>query len=201
MHLIGVTGTIGSGKSTVCAIMEELGAVIIDADRLAHDTYRPHTETWYRLVDAFGADILTVDDTVDRGKLAQKAFSSPQSVERLNRIVHPATARLALAAIDTERRKGTRVTVLEATLLIEAGWQRLVDQVWLVKASEDAVLRRLEEQRGMDRSTVLNRLRSQTPAEQKEKSADVVIQNDGTREELERRVRTLWQELVAPWPS
>ncbi|MFW6150178.1 MAG: dephospho-CoA kinase [Chloroflexota bacterium] len=201
MCLIGVTGNIGSGKSTVCSILAKLGAVVIDADRLAHETYRPHTETWYRLLDAFGDDILGPDDTVDHGKLAQKAFSNPQSVERLNRIVHPATAGLALAAIDAERRKGTRVAVLEATLLIEAGWKNLVDQVWLVKASEDVVVKRLETQRTMDRSTVLNRLRSQMPAEQKEEAADVVICNDGTREELERRVRKLWQELVAPGPS
>ena len=195
MVVIGVTGNIGSGKSTVCQILAKLGAAIVDADKLAQETYKPYGEAWQELVNAFGKDILSSGQEIDRQKLGQIVFSNPTALTRLNHIVHPKAYSMAKERIATYRRQGLRAVALEAALLIEANWTRLVDQVWLVVASEATVIHRLKEGKATNQSEVLARLKSQMPAEEKTKYAHEVVYNDGDLNQLEARLTQLWNEL------
>ena len=195
MVVIGVTGSIGSGKSTVCQILAKLGAAVIDADKLAQATYKPYGEAWHELVSAFGKDILTSDQQIDRQKLGQLVFSDPAALAQLNYIVHPKAYGMAKERIETYRRRGLKAVVLEAALLIEAGWTALVDQVWLVVASEARVVDRLAKGKAANESEVLTRLKSQMPTQEKMKYAHEVIDNEGSIEQLEAGVAELWQRL------
>jgi len=195
MVVIGVTGSIGSGKSTVCQILAKLGAAVIDADKLAQETYKPYGEAWHELVSAFGKDILASDQQIDRQKLGQLVFSDPAALAQLNYIVHPKAYGMAKERIETYRRRGLKAVVLEAALLIEAGWTALVDQVWLVVASEARVVDRLAKGKAANESEVLTRLKSQMPTQEKMKYAHEVIDNEGSIEQLEAGVAELWQRL------
>jgi len=195
MVVIGVTGNIGSGKSTVCRILARLGARVIDADRLAHEAYKPQSQTWHELVDIFGEDIVRPDGKIDRQRLGQIVFSDPDALAQLNRAVHPEAYRLAQERIADYRSEGAKAVALEATLLIEAGWQDLVDEVWLVVAPEAAVLQRLGSQEGTSQHQILARLRSQMPAEEKVQHANKIIYNDGSPAQLRSRVTELWRNL------
>jgi len=197
MIIIGVTGNIGSGKSTVCMILANLGAATIDADKLAHEAYRPNSRTWQQIVTAFGKHILKPDTEIDREKLGQLVFSDPASLARLNQIVHPEVYRMVQKRIEDYRRRGATAITLEAILLIEAGWVNLVDTVWLVVASEDVVIQRLTEHKGDSKSRILSRLRSQVPPEEKMKCADEIIYNNGDLNQLDTGVTELWQKLPA----
>ena len=212
MVVIGVTGNIGSGKSTVCQILARLGATVIDADRLAHEAYQPHSQTWRELIDAFGRDIVKPDQEIDRQRLGQIVFSDRNALARLNQIVHPRAYRLARERIADCHRQGAKVVVVEATLLIEAGWTStspdkgsggrghpfsppLVDVVWLVVAPEAVIVQRVKEQQELSQTQILARLKSQMPAEEKVKYADVVIYNDGSLDQLESSVTKFWHQL------
>lgn len=197
MIIIGVTGNMGSGKSTVCKILANLGAATIDADKLAHEAYRPNSRTWQEIITAFGKHILKPDAEIDREKLGQLVFSDPASLARLNQIVHPEAYRMVQERIEDYRRRGATAIALEAILLIEAGWVNLVDTVWLVVASEDVVMQRLTEHKGTGRPWILARLRSQVPPEEKIEYADEVIYNNGDLNQLETGITELWQKLPA----
>ena len=196
MKVIGLTGGIGSGKSTVSQFLAELGAVIIDADRVGHEAFKPGTELWQEVVAAFGQQIVTSDGDIDRNKLGEMVFGNLDSLSRLNQIMHPRMYKMVEARIEEYRRQGVSVVVLEAPLLIEANWTPLVDEVWVTVASEPTVLRRLSERGGgLSEPEALARIRSQLSLEERVKRADVVINNDGNLDELKARVRELWQGL------
>ncbi len=195
MIIIGVTGNFGSGKSTVCRILAGLGSAVVDADRLAHETYRPHTRTWQKIIAAFGRDILRPGGEIDRRRLGRIVFSDPLALDQLNRIVHPEAYRLARQRIEDLRSQGAATVALEATLLIEAGWADLVDRVWLVTAPKATVVRRLKRKHGIGDDQIIARLESQMPSEQKTQHADDTIHNDGTVAKLESSVTKLWNRL------
>ncbi len=197
MKVIGLTGGIGSGKSTVAGIMAELGAAVIDTDKLGHEAFRCGTETWRRVVGAFGEGILARDGEIDRKKLGEIVFADPEKRARLDGIMHPAIHELVLARLEELRRSGVAVALVDVPLLIESATdlRPLVDEIWVVVASEEAVLNRLGERSGMDREAALARIRSQMPAQEKIKHADVVIDNDDTEAELKARVTALWRRL------
>ncbi|HEY8490008.1 MAG TPA: dephospho-CoA kinase, partial [Dehalococcoidia bacterium] len=130
MITIGLTGGIASGKSTISRMLADRGAVIIDADRLGHEAYRPGTPAYRRVVEAFGPEIVGPNGEIDRAKLGARVFGNPEQMKRLTDIVWPAIRELARERIEAERRRGTRVVVLEAAVLVEAGWFDLVDEVW-----------------------------------------------------------------------
>ena len=195
--VIGLTGGIGSGKSTVSQCLAELGAVIIDADKVGHEAFKPDTPAWHEVVATFGRQILTPGGEVDRKKLGEIVFNKPESLSRLNQIMHPRMYDMMKAQIEEYRRQGVDTVVLEAAILIEANWTSLVDEVWVTVASEAAVLERLKKQRGLEREQTLARIRSQLSTEERTKYADVVINNDSELDEIKATVKELWERLHA----
>ena len=197
MRVIGLTGGIGSGKSTVSQYLAELGARVIDADKVAHEVFEPDTEGWRELVNAFGEGIVSSNGEIDRKKLGEIVFNDPQALSRLNGIVHPQAYKLVKSRLGEYRRQGVAVVVLEVILLIEAGWAHLADEIWVTVASEDSVVKRLEQQRGLTEEEILARIRSQTPSEERVKHADIVIDNNGDPEEMKKKVKELWDKIQA----
>jgi dephospho-CoA kinase len=198
MKVIGLTGGIGSGKSTVSRFLEELGAVTIDADKVGHEAFKPGTETWREVVAAFGKEILNPDGEIDRQKLGKIVFSDSQALARLNQIVHPRIYALVKAKIEDYRWWGVGVVVLEAPLLLEVGRPSLadeVDEVWVTVAPEAVVLKRLEKKTGLSQAQSRARIRSQLPSKERLKHADVVIDTDCRLDELKARVEKLWRRL------
>jgi len=197
MKVIGLTGGISSGKSTVSQFLAELGAVIIDADKVGHEVFKPDSEAWREVVAAFGRQIITANGAIDREKLGEIVFSNSEARARLNQIMHPRIYDTVKTRLEEYRRQGAGIVVLEAPLLLEAGWTSLVDEVWVTTASEATVLKRLRERTGLSEKESLARIHSQLPAEERVKHADVVINADCSLEELEAKVKELWQELQA----
>ena len=195
MKVIGLTGGIGSGKSTVSQLLLELGAVILDADKVGHEAYQPGTEVWREVVAAFGREILTPGGDIDRKKLGGIVFSNPESLARLNQIMHPRMYEMIKARIEEYRQQGAKVVVLEAAVLLEAGWIPLVDGVWVTVASASEVVKRAKERTGLPEEQIRARIRSQLSTEERTKHADIVISNDGSLDELKTKVRELWQRL------
>jgi dephospho-CoA kinase len=195
MKVIGLTGGIGSGKSTVSQCLAELGAVVLDADKVGHEAFKPDTEIWRQVVAAFGRQIVTPDGNIDRKKLGNMVFDNAESLSRLNQIMHPRMYDMVKAQLEEYRRQGTRVVVLEAPLLLEAGWSPLVDEVWVTTAPEATVLKRLKERSGMSQAESLTRIRSQLSSAGRVRQADVIINTDCGLDELRSRVKELWQRL------
>jgi dephospho-CoA kinase len=192
MRVIGLTGGIASGKSLVAQWLAEHGAVVINADKVGHEAYRRGTETYRAVVDTFGPEVVGLDGEIDRKALGAKVFADPTARRRLEEIVWPAMRRMMEERLAELRAQGTPVAVLEAALLIEADWLSLVDEVWLVTASPETARRRLMERNGLTPEQAEARLRSQLSNEKRRAYADVVIENDGTLEELRRAVDAAW---------
>ncbi|UCH42375.1 MAG: dephospho-CoA kinase [Dehalococcoidales bacterium] len=194
--VIGLTGGIGSGKSTVSGFLKELGAVVIDADKVGHEVFLPDTPAWHDVTAAFGQDIIAPSGEIDRKKLGEIVFNDPEALSRLNRIMHPRMYDMMQAQIEEYRRDGIAVVVVEAAILIEANWQSLVDEIWVTITPEDTVIRRLKEQRGLDEEQTKARIRSQLANDDRVKHADVVIDNNGNLDEIRAKVNGLWDKLV-----
>ena len=195
MKVIGLTGGIGSGKSTVSKFMAELGTAILDTDKVGHEAFKPGTEAWREVVATFGQEILTTSNEINRKKLAKLVFGQPESLARLNQIMHPRMYNMVKTQLEEYRRQMVIIVVLETPLLLEAGWTPLVDEVWVTVASESTVIRRLKERTGFSASESLARIRTQLPAGERIKRADVVINNDGNLDELKAKVKELWSGL------
>lgn len=193
--VIGLTGGIGSGKSTVSQFLAELGAIIIDADKVGHEAFQPDTPAWHDVIAAFGRQVLSPSGEIDRKKLGEIVFNDPDSLSCLNQIMHPRMYDMMQAQIEEYRKQGVAVVVIEAAILIEANWQSLVDEVWVTVTPESTVIRRLKDQRGLDEEQTLARIRSQISTDERTKQADVIINNDGNLDEVRIRVNELWQRL------
>jgi dephospho-CoA kinase len=195
MKVIGITGGMGSGKSTVSQLMAEMGAVILNADEVGHEALKPDTEIWRQVVATFGGEILTPDNNIDRKKLGDIVFGNPESLSRLNQVMHPRMYDIVNAQLEEYRQHGVRVVVLEAPLLLEADWTSLVDEVWVTTAPEATLLKRLEERTGSSQAASLTRLRSQMASEERVRYADVVINTDCDPDELKAKVKELGWRL------
>ncbi|UCB43925.1 MAG: dephospho-CoA kinase [Dehalococcoidales bacterium] len=195
MKVIGLTGGIGSGKSTVSQVLAELGAMVIDADTVGHQAYQPGTETWKDVVAAFGQEVVAADGSIDRKKLGAIVFGEAGALERLNRIVHPRMYDMMAEQIEEYRRQEVKVVVLDAAILIEANWTPLVDEVWLTVASEPIVVQRARERTGLPEEQIRSRIRSQLSNEERMKHSSVVINNDGSLDQLRTKVMELWEGL------
>ncbi len=195
MKVIGLTGGIGSGKSTVAALLAELGAVVIDADRVGHEALSPATEAWRQVVAAFGRQILKPGGEIDRKQLGKIVFKSPSALSKLNSIMHPPIHDAIKARLERCRRQGVDVVVIEAPLLVEVGWASMVDEVWVTVASKATVLGRLEQGMGLSPADSQARIRSQLSSQERGKHADVVINTELGLDELKTKVKGLWQGL------
>ncbi len=195
MKIIGLTGGFGSGKSTVSKLLTELGAVVIDADKVGHEVFKPGTEAWRVVVGIFGQGIISTDGTIDRRKLGKIVFRNPDARARLNQIMHPRILERVKAMIEEYERGGADIIVIEAPLLLEVGWKSMVSELWITSAPQTTVISRLREQRGIPESESLARIRAQLTDEERTSQADVVIYTDCTLDELKDRVLELWLEL------
>jgi dephospho-CoA kinase len=196
MKTIGLTGGIGSGKSTVSHLLAELGAFIIDADKVGHEIYLPGNEAWQQVTTAFGRDILAPDQTIDRKKLGAVVFGSDDARRKLNAIVHPLMFKDIDRRIKAKRAEGfIKPIVVEAAVLIEANWLPLVDEVWLIVTNKNAVIERVATQRGLTAKDTEARIASQISDADRRKHAQVVIENDGSLEELQQKIRTAWSRV------
>jgi dephospho-CoA kinase len=197
MIVIGLTGGFGSGKSTVAGMVQELGARVMDADRVAHQLYQPGTAAFDEVVRAFGREIVGENGEIDRRKLGQKVFGDPQALKRLNAVLHPRILDRVKETLEGWRGEGVKVAVVEAALLLEAGWAPMADQVWVTVASEAKVKERLRASKDLTDEEIEARLASQMPAEEKARRAQVVIDTDGTLDEVREEVERQWGRLVA----
>ncbi|MFI5400591.1 MAG: dephospho-CoA kinase [SAR324 cluster bacterium] len=199
--VIGLTGGIASGKTTVAARLAELGAAIIDADRIGHDILAPGAPAYRPVLEAFGPDILAPDGAIDRRKLGARVFADPARLERLNGISHPIMARRMAEEIAALRARlpahRPPLIVLDAAILLEAGWDRLCDSVWTVEAPPDAALARLVARNGLTEEQARLRLNAQWSNAERAGRAQRVIANSGTIDALRDAVSLLWREAVS----
>ena len=196
MRSIGLTGGIASGKSTVVELLHEFGAATIDADKLGHQTYEPGTDTFNAVVAAFGDELVADDGTIDRRVLGGKVFGKPDQLKRLTDIVWPGIRALAAAELDRLAGEGTEVAVLEAAVLIEAEWQDLVDEVWVVSVSPDAARERLMARNNMSAEDADARINSQLSNDERLRHADIVLDTDCPLDEVRGRVEAAWTALA-----
>jgi dephospho-CoA kinase len=198
MLTIGLTGGIGSGKSTVAQILGEFGAPILDADKVAHTTYAPGASAYDAVIAAFGAQIVAADRTIDRKKLGAIVFGKPEQLNKLTSIVWPATRAGISRNIAELRAGGAKLPiVVEAAILIEANWQPLFDEVWLVRAPREQVITRIEVQRGLKPDETEARILAQLSDEERAKHATLIIENNGSLEELRELLKEVWAEALA----
>ena len=196
MFVIGLTGGILSGKSTIAQMLAEKGAAIIDADKLAHEAYKPKTKLNQELVDEFGTGIRKADGSIDRKKLSRIVFDDTKALTRLNAIVHPHIREMARSKIEQLRKKGTAIVVLEGALLIEAKWTDLADEVWVALTPTEVAIKRLEERGGLTENEARARIQAQLSTAERAKYADVIINTDCKLSEVRVQIDRLWNRVT-----
>ncbi|NLG33322.1 MAG: dephospho-CoA kinase [Syntrophomonadaceae bacterium] len=195
MQIIGLTGGIASGKSTVSKVLGELGAIVIDVDKLAHKAMEPHNPAWTDIVNYFGREILAADMTIDREKLGQVVFNDPDKLKKLNAITHPRIHELVKQQIHCLRLSQPDALVfVEVPLLYESNQEKNYDEVWVVWVDRETQIKRLMQRNGLDRGLAIKRIESQMPLDEKAKRADVVIDNSKGVEETIKVVSQYFAE-------
>ncbi|MVU83214.1 dephospho-CoA kinase [Nocardia sp. ET3-3] len=197
MLRIGLTGGMGAGKSTVARILTELGAVLVDSDAIAREVVAPGTEGLAALVDAFGADILAADGSLDRPALAARAFATDEARATLNGITHPLVGKRTAELIAAAPADG--IVVQDIPLLVENGLGPFMNLVVVVMADVETRVHRLETFRGISRDDALARIQAQATDDQRRAAGDVLLDNSGEPEELEPQVRELWERRLVPF--
>jgi dephospho-CoA kinase len=190
---VGLTGNIGTGKSTVARMLADLGAEAIDADQVTREVMRAGTPVYAAIIEAFGPEVLALDGEIDRKRLGEIVFADPAALARLEAIVHPAT-------IETVARRvaasDARVVVIEAIKLIEAGMADSYDSLWVTACLPEQQVERIVAARGLTRAEAEQRVHAQPPQEKKIAHADVVIDTSGTLAQTRQQVREAWEQLV-----
>ncbi len=196
MLLVGLTGNIGSGKSTVAQMLSERGSTIIDADVLARSAVERGTPAFDKIVKRWGDAVLSPDGHLDRASLRRIVFADNAQLEELNQIVHPEVERLRARLVDQARKRGDAIVVCDIPLLFERHMTDRFDRIILVDASRAVRLERLVKDRGLRETEAMEMIAAQMPAELKRARADYVLDNDGTLGQLERRVHDVWLALT-----
>jgi len=195
MIVIGLTGGIASGKSTVSSMLEKAGIPVIDADRYSREAVEPGEKAYKKIVAHFGEGILHGDRTIDRKKLGAIIFNDEAERKKLNAIVHPAVRKKMNDRKNFYRKEGREAVVLDIPLLFESQLQGTVDKIMLVYVNEHVQLKRLMERDGSTKEEALSRIRSQIPLENKKTGADAVIDNNGSESETESQL----YEILKRW--
>ncbi len=196
MLIVGLTGGIASGKSLVARVFKDLGAHVIDADRIVHELLKPDQQAWREVLDHFGKDILLPDGGIDRRKLGEIVFNNAEKRAWLNNCLHPKVFDVYTLQVQHLRsRQPDAIVVLDAALLIETGYHRKMDRTVVVYAEREEQIARLTSRDKFSRAQALNRIQSQMPLEEKRGYADYVICNTGTREDTERQAREVFIKI------
>lgn len=199
MKIIGLTGGIASGKSTVSRTLEKLGAIIVDADQVAHTLIELEQPAWYDIIAAFGRGVLNENGTINREKLGAIVFKHPEMLQQLNRITHPRIIKYltdTLKAIETQHPDA--VVVLEIPLLYEANMEKICDQVWVVWVDGETQVSRLMERENMSREDALRRINAQMSLDEKANRADFVIDNRNSVEETIAYITKYFNDSLRP---
>lgn len=196
MKTIGLTGGIASGKSTVAKALGELGALVINADTVAHEIMLPETPAWADVVKHFGEQVLNQDRTINRVVLGQIVFNQPERLKLLNQIVHPRIIERFQNDLDEIRRNRPQaIVVMEVALLYESHMDRLCDEVWVVWVDRETQIGRLMAREGISREDALKRIAAQMPLDEKAKRADRVLDNSGSIEEAVTVATKYYKEI------
>lgn len=195
MLKIGLTGGIASGKSTVTTYFRDRNVPVIDADLLGHRTYEPGTDTFNAVIAAFGEELRAADGTIDRKVLGGKVFGKPEELKRLTDIVWPGIRKLASEELSALDAAGNKVAVLEAAVLFEAGWEDLVDEIWVVVVEPDTAVARLASRNNLDEAAARARISSQLTNEERTSRAQIVIENNSTMDALNAAIQREWEQL------
>ena len=195
MKVVGLTGGIGAGKSTVARLLASHGAVVVDSDAIAREVVAPGTPGLAEIVEAFGAGVLQADGSLDRPVLGRIVFNDAAALRRLEQITHPRIQAESARLIAEAEAAGKPVLVHDIPLMVESGAQSTFETVIVVEASDDVRLERLE-RRGLPREQALERMKAQATNEQRRAAATFLIVNDGSEAELSRRVDEVWEKLV-----
>ena len=201
MQVIGLTGGIASGKSLVSEILrDEYEATVISGDELGHQAYLPDTDAWKDILARWGDDLMNPDTReIDRRKLGAIVFADPAELTALNEITWPRIRALAEKTIADLREGGAKIAVLEAAIMIEAGWTDMCDELWVTEASEADAISRLQSRNNLTDEQAKQRINAQLSNEERADEADVLLQNTGTIEELRIRVGELWHARIRPF--
>lgn len=197
MRIVGLTGGIASGKSTVAGLLEKLGARVIDADKLAREVVRPGEPAWQEIVDWLGPDILLPDRTLSRERIARLVFSDSQARSRLEAITHPAIRRCVKQAVAAAKEQGAAVVVLDIPLLFEVGWTEMMDEIWVVYVDQSTQEARLMDRDRMTLRDALSRIASQMSLAEKARLATTVIDNSKDFAYTKEQVEVAWQQTMA----
>lgn len=198
--IVGLTGGIVGGKSTVASMFRDLGAKIVDADRLGHSVILPDKPAWRKIVKLFGEDVLKGDLTIDRKKLGKIVFGDQALLEKLNEITHPEIIKLIKKEINLAKNKThnqEKILIIDAALIYEAKINRLMDKVIVVYIDEDEQIKRLIKRNNLSKEEALQRIKSQMPMKEKIKMADYVIDNNNSLDKTKRQVVKIWEELIS----
>ncbi len=196
MLIVGLTGGVASGKTTVSQILREEGVYLIDADQIARELVQPHMSAWNELIRVFGKEILQEDGSIHRKRLAAQAFSNPEKRSLLNQILHPRIkAEMDRRVREIGQKDSNAIVVIDAALLIELGGHREMDKVIVVASTEKQQIERLKKRDGVGQEEAEKILSSQMPLEEKLKVADFVIRNEGSFEETKKKVKEVSEEL------
>jgi len=196
-YVIGLTGGLGTGKTTVAEMLKAKGAVLISADRLGHQVYEPGRPAYYEVVQAFGPEVVGEDGAINRRLLAQRVFSDAQALALLNKITHPRIREALQEEIQKAGEDGVQIAIVEAALLLEAGWDDLVDEIWVTVAPPEVAAQRAAQKGSMTVEEAMARIRSQMDNGQRVKRAHVVIDTSTTLEETRQQVEREWQGMLA----
>lgn len=197
--VIGLTGNIGTGKSTVAKMFNELGAQIIDADRVARDIVEPNKPAWTEIVNYFGEKILNKDRTINRKKLGEIVFKDEEKRLKLNNITHPKIMKKIRSFVNECKKKNASAVIIEAALIVEKGGLKdLIDALIVVSSNEERQLQRIKTRDKIDLGEARSRIKSQLPISEKIKYADFIINNSTNLEETRKQVNKIWRNLTNP---
>jgi len=196
MKILGLTGNIACGKSTVAAIFKELGATLIDADKVARDIVGKDKPALGKIINHFGNEILNKDGTLNREKLGRKVFNDEKARQILNDITHPEIFKEINNLIEKYRSEGQKIVIIEAALIVEREKLiKIIDKLIVVSTSKDIQIKRLKDRDGFSKEQAILRINSQIPIEEKIKHADYVIHNDSDISNIKNQVETIWKDL------